>query len=417
MGALFLNAVLKAQLAFVREHGTRLPALFDGATADVELLAPLDRLIAEAEIVALGELNHFVHEKSDFRLFFARYLVSRGWRNFAEELGWSDGVRVDRFVASGNSEELERLPSFGSFSHLRADRDDRPSGILRTGHDAYPKDLFRAEQGRFYRALRQASPELRYFGFDIDGLPGGSYEDIGARLAEFADLPEIRTFLAALARVPGESASAEAERLRGLLARCTALPLPHAAAQNVAADLRALSDSLHYVALTKDAASFEALRPGMAFREDAMKRRFADIEALCGGERLVLMAHAFHLARDDAAIRLGADAVGPGAGLTCSVGHHLAQELGKRIVAVWFVYGGGEDSQPFPQLPRHARYPGHTLNAALAREGEGFFFPTDGLFGDWSSVGHMYNAIVPVRLGTLADAVFFLPRVTPLMRG
>jgi len=38
----------------------------------------------------------------------------------------------------------------------------------------------------------------------------------------------------------------------------------------------------------------------MALREDTMKRRLADIETLSGGEKLVLMGHALHLAKDDA---------------------------------------------------------------------------------------------------------------------
>jgi erythromycin esterase-like protein len=405
---------------FIAESAVRLPEPFDGATADTALLAPLDPLIARADIVVLGELNHFVHEKSDFRLFFARYLAARGWTNFAEELGRSDGVRVDRFYETGDAAELDRLPSFGHRTHLREDRDDRPTGLFKRSFETYPADLFRAEQGRFYRGLRTVAggPRIRHFGFDIDGLPGGSYEDIAVRLAPFANDPRLGEFHRALARVQGESATAEAERIRGVRQHMTALK--NVAGASVAAeidmDLAALSDSLDYVVATYPAETYDAIRPGMAMREDMMKRRIAEIRSLCGADkRLVLMAHALHLAKNDAAIAGSAQSVGPGGGGTCSLGHHLAQELGLRVASIWFVYGGGEDSQPFDELPRRAHYPRDTLNRTLAAFGAPLFFLTGNAdFAQPSKIGHMYNAVVEVPLGAQTDAIFFLPSVSRL---
>ena len=404
----------------ITEEAVRLPEPFNGATADTNLLAPLDPVIAQADIVSLGEMNHFVHEKSDFRLFFARYFVSRGWTSFAEELGRSDGVRVDRFHETGNAAELDRLPSFGHRTHLREDRDDRPTGLFKRSFETYPADLFRAEQGRFYRGLRAAAggTRIRHFGFDIDGLPGGSYEDIWARLAPFTDDPRLAEFHRALARVPGESATAEAERIRRV-SQCMPA-LKDVAGAMVAAetetDLAALADSLDYVAATYPAETYDAIRPGMAMREDMMKRRIAEIRALCGADkRLVLMAHAFHLAKNDAGIRGSAESIGPGGGGTCSLGHHLAQELGLRVASIWFLYGAGEDSQPFDDLPRRARYPRDTFNRALAQFGAPLFFLTgNAFFAQPSKIGHMYNAVVEVPLGTQTDAIFFLPSVSPL---
>jgi erythromycin esterase-like protein len=406
---------------FIAEEAVRLPEPFDGTTAEIGLLAPLDPLIADADIVALGELNHFVHEKADFRLFFARYLLSRGWTNFAEELGRSDGVRVDRFYQSGDSGELDRLPSFGHRTHLRADRDDRPTGLFKRSFDTYPADLFRAEQGRFYRGLREAAggTRIRHFGFDIDGLPGGSYEDIAVRLAPFAHDPRLTDFHRALARTPGESATAEATRIRAACRQVPGAVVGEAIAAEIGADLRALADSLDYITTTYAAETYDAVRPGMAMREDMMKRRLAEIRDQCGDDkRLVLMAHAFHLAKNDAGILSGGQSVGPGGGLTPSLGHHLAQELGLRVASIWFVYGGGEDNQPFDELPRRARYPRDTLNRALAGFGAPLFFLTGGNapFSQPTRIGHMYNALIETRPAEQADAVFFLPSVTPLRK-
>ena len=308
--------------SFVAEKAVRLPEPFDGATVDTELLAPLDPLVADADLVALGELNHFVHEKSDFRLFFARYLLSRGWTNFAEELGRSDGVRVDRFYSSGDASELDRLPSFGHRTHLREDRDDRPTGLFKRSFETYPAELFRAEQGRFYRGLREAagSARIRHFGLDIDGLPGGSYEDIADRLAPLAHDPRLSEFRRALARVAGESAAAEASRIRSACQHVPGLSavVGEATAAETEADLHALADSLDYITATYAAETYDAIRPGMALREGMMKKRFAEIRTLCrDNKRLVLMAHAFHLARNDAGIVSGGQTVGPGGRLTC----------------------------------------------------------------------------------------------------
>ena len=368
-------------------------------------------------MIVLGEFNHFVHEKSDFRQFFSRYLVARGVRTFAEELGWSDGIRVNRFL-HGDERQLGRLPSFGYQEHLRSDRNDRPTGILRASFDAYPTTLFVGEQSRFYRALRAAVPDnrLRYFGFDIDGAPGGSYEDIAEILSGSASPSPTVHFLEALARIPDENIDAEIQRLlraRDTWTRASGISPSLQAA--VEASLDALIDSLRYVAQTYGAATYDALRPGMAWREDAMKRRFENIDRLTNGATpIAAMGHALHLVKHDGKLAAGAG-VGPGGGLTCSIGHHLAQEKGKRVFSIWFVYGAGEDSQPFPDLPRRANYPAASFNALLASIGKPFVLRTeDAIFAEPVRIGHMYNSLVELPLVDQVDAIFFLPRVTPL---
>lgn len=409
-----MTATLERIAAHVARSAIRLENDTDRDAVSLRALANLDEAVRQSDIVVLGELNHFVHEKSDFRLLFCRYLLRLGFTTFAEELGWSDGVRVDRFLSDGDERELERLPSFGYTGHRRADRDDRPRGILKTAFDSYPTSLFIAEQSRFYRGLRGAAEgrPLRYFGFDIDGSPGGIYEDL---LPLLTSIPENDPFRTALARVPGEPASEEALRLARATERIPE-DLPEQDRLVISAALSAASDGLSYVAATGAATSYEALRPGMALREDAMKRRLAAIGEISGeNAKLVLMGHALHLVKDDESLRTGAGSVGPGGGRTASLGHHLAQEQRKRICAIWFLYGAGEDSQPFPDLPRRAAFPAATLNAALSAIGAPLVFSTrDKVFDPPVAIGHMYNALVDVPLSKQADAVFFLPSVTPL---
>lgn len=363
-----------------------LAAWLDNAAAGEAAWRTLAPRIAAADVVFLGELNHFVHEKSDFRIACAQRLARLGVSAFAEELSWSDGVRIARYLRSGDEVLFDRIALFGFTGDQRTDRDDLPTGIFRASHQAYPHALMRAEQTRFYRALRTLAPSA-FFGLDIDGASGGGY----------GDLP-------ALARTPGETLAQEAARLEAQRG-------DYAGAE--CASLEALIDSLRYVALSKDAPSYEALRPAMAFREDCMKRRFAAARALAPG-KIAVMAHAMHLAKDDSLIEGGAG-VGPGGGQTCSLGHHIVRELGLAAISIWMIYGGGEDSQPMPDLPRRARYPRETLNAQLAQR-----FKSPSLIATQNapdapvSIGHMYNAIFRTRLREQCDALFFFPQVSPM---
>jgi len=167
--------------------------------------------------------------------------------------------------------------------------------------------------------------------------------------------------------------------------------------------------------MTYSATSYDEVRPGMALRENAMKRRLTEAERKLGTTRLVVMAHALHLAKCDRAIASGG--VGPGGNRTPSLGDWLVQERGKKVFSVWMIYGGGEDSQPLANLPRSAHFPAYSLNAMLARFGQPLlFFPGDapGLFKEKCAIGHMYNGLIKTSLAVQADAVVFLPAVTPL---
>ena len=395
---------------FLETHAIPLPEPFDGASADLSVLSPLAARIADAEIVALGEMNYFVHEKTDFRLFLSRFLISCGWTDFAEEIGWSDGVRINRFLSSGDESQFDRLPSFGYVAHLRDDRDDRPGGILRSA--SYPTEAFVFEERRFYRGVRDQALRLgkqaRAVGIDIDGLPGGSYEDVAALLPVGAK--DGARFLKALARVPHETPREEAERLGRAL-----VLIPSDWPREISESVRALSESLDYIALTYVAKTYDEVRPGVAYRENAMKRRLGAARRLMGSSRMVVMAHALHLAKDDTAII--SNAVGPGANRVSSLGHWLVQEQKQKVFSVWFLYGSGEDSQPLASLPNRANFPPHSLNALLCRHGRSLlFFPAAApeLFRKRCSIGHMYNSLFEAPLAVQADAVVFLPSVTPL---
>jgi hypothetical protein len=82
---------------------------------------------------------------------------------------------------------------------------------------------------------------------------------------------------------------------------------------------------------------------------------------------------------------------------------------------VWMIYGGGEDSQPLPDLPRRADFGADTLNARLAAR-----FDRPVLLDARQApdtpvrIAHMYNTVIETALPGAVDALWFVPRVSPL---
>ena len=395
-------------------HAIRLdPSTYAARAADAPRLAALDRTFDGVRCIFVGEANHFVHEKSDYRAWWLQRLAARHRLVVGEELGCIDGRRVARYLADGDETHLDALATFGDERHRRADRDDRPTGVLRASFDVYPARLFKAEQRRFYRVLRELGVR-RFHGIDIDA-PGNGYAELAALHDTVGVDPSCWT---ALRRVDGESLEAEATRLERALAR-----LPQTGADELCEIVRSMAENLRYTAAAHAAPTYEALRPALALRESFMQRRVERLLAsLDRDEVLVLLGHAFHLAKDDR--RIGRAGVGPGGGQVASLGHHLVQSLGVAARAVWMLYGGGADSQPFPDLPTRVDYPQDSFNAVLAAYAASRAAPCAALvvpiepagaaLANPVPVGHLYNLVVPVHLPSEIDALFFVPNVSPM---
>jgi erythromycin esterase-like protein len=372
----------------------------------------LDR-IDSARIVLLGELSHWIAEKSTFRLWWLERLAARHQLVLAEELGHSDGIRVARYLASGDEAWLDRVPMFGWRGDVRADRDDRPTGVLRASFERYPTARFKRAQCAFYRRVRALAPRA-FHGIDVNAVAGAGYADIRGRLPSIE--PTLSQRIARqLTWVPGESPLAEAERLEALRAALAGQARGDPALTAVLVDLDVMARSLRYQALAHPAQDYEALRPAMSLREDMMKRALDRmLAALRPEEKLVLMGHALHLVKDDARVA-DAPGVGPGGGHVHSLGHYLAQECGEPVFASWFVFGEGSDCQPFPDLPSTYRFPEATLNRTLLANGvPAVVDVAAGASPASVGVGHLYNLVAEVDLRAQVDAVFFLPTVHPL---
>jgi erythromycin esterase-like protein len=114
-----------------------IPIELDGEHGDLAPFAVLDDLADRARVAYIGEMDHFVAEKNDFRLLCIRYLASRGWRWFGEE--WP---------------ELEHQRPF-------------TRGVL--ANPRQPTAALEADQARFHATLRRLVPDAHWFSFDADG--------------------------------------------------------------------------------------------------------------------------------------------------------------------------------------------------------------------------------------------------------
>jgi hypothetical protein len=284
----------------------------DGEHGDLAPFALLDDLADRARVAYLGEMDHFVNEKYDFRLLCIRYLASRGWRIVGEE--WP---------------ELEHQRPF---TH----------GVLANARQ--PTSVLDAAQARFHDALRRAVPDARWFSFDAD-------------------------------------------------ARDT-----------------------DYVELASAAATYEALQPAMARREEIMQEKVARVLHEHPDDKVVLLAAAQHLLKDDDRVHPRAGTSGPGGGVVHSIGHHVAHELADApVLSLWFLHGEGTSANPWLPPPGHLEPQAGTFDAELlARHGDGPCLVRVAEDHHRRSVTAMHNTVLQCRFAEQVDAIVFAPRVTPL---
>lgn len=373
----------------------------------------LDELADRSRVAFLAESHHFVHEKHAFRRSAIAWLATRGWRWFGEELGWTDGLRIDDHLRTGDEGALDRVPTYGHLGARRTDREDRPWGILAAGDAAFPLAAFRSAQQAFARSVRDLGDELRWFGFDVDGWTTAGLEVL--RELGRAD-PAVAAVVTALAQVPGEPLQAEADRAAAVLA--AAGPLPAVAART----LDALATTLRYATEAYPAATWEELRRPMATREQLMCRHVdavLDDPAFAGPDgKVALQAGSLHLLKDDGAIRDETPGIGPGGGWVPSIGHHVTHraEVGAdRVLAVWMVCGHGRDANPLvPDQATIAPRPG-TLNAALdeVSGATSVLVSLAGLPG-YVRIQHMHGSVLRTPVVGQLDAVVYVPAVSPL---
>lgn len=429
---IFSRSRIRAFQEWARKAAVHLEPL-DAARIDVERLAVLDPLLAGKRIVYLGEPDHWIHEKYAYRTLLLRYLHARGLRWVGEELGWADGLRVDRYLESGDASWLERVATYGYRGGHRTDRTDTATGLLRDSWDAYPVEAFRAEQVRLagqLRALgagRPASERIRFFGFDVDTLPGIGYEDIEELLGPHRTHPVVAPLRTTLARVDGETVEEEITRLSRARADIDAQAdrlgrvLGADRLELLGRGVQGLLDGLAFVRVAYPATAPAPLGEAMAARERVMHRHVEEVLSRLGeGEKLVLMSHILHLAKEADALRTRGAIAGPGGSRVPCLGTVLCRHRPDEVFSIWMLCDRGTTAQPYRALGSEVAHVPGSLNAILAEVGNAFFLPTAShdpraaLLTRKTNVVSVFGVTTRTAIAEQADAIFFVRDVGPL---
>ncbi len=89
--------------SWINRHAVALPQIDAGGSVDD--LQPLRRVVANAQVVGLGESAHGTHEQFTLKHRAARFLTERmGFRTLAWEESWGSGVAIDRYIVTGEGD-------------------------------------------------------------------------------------------------------------------------------------------------------------------------------------------------------------------------------------------------------------------------------------------------------------------------
>jgi len=98
----------KAIVAQIKEHAVPLATVEAGHGFDD--LAPLDKIVGDARIVALGEASHGTREFFQMKHRLLEYLVNKkGFTVFAIEANWPESEVADRYIKTGEGDPTKAL--------------------------------------------------------------------------------------------------------------------------------------------------------------------------------------------------------------------------------------------------------------------------------------------------------------------
>jgi erythromycin esterase-like protein len=400
-----------------------------------EVAIEVDRAFEEHQVLALGEGDHFIREKYDYRLALLRHLVERhGVRHVSLEMGASDAGRLDRYLETGDDAWLHRVVLYG----YRGDTEDErrelgpvTQATRRPCDDAWAeaeRAFFRELRSISVRALASRGERIHLHGFDYDAAPGGGFADARDALASCTTSEEATKLRADVTPPRGTSAEREIVRLEGLVARIDAVRATLDAAcgaPNVETARAALEQLVFsYRTFFEWHASMQDRSPDgparvhrmFVAREARMAASLSRWRAnLRAGERVVLLAHDLHVARDSEVLRYG-PASHDGAMWT-SLGTYIAREQPGSIWVAWLLYGEGTRYAPSKEecsstvslrplsLEATLRHVGGAYYLPLTRVASGAVVDQAVPFGTETSEGSG-----PVR--SSVDAIVFLPRAS-----
>lgn len=98
---------------WIRQHAT--PLSTTDPTASLSDLESLRQMVADAEVMGLGESTHGAHEQFAVKHRVVRLLVEEmGFRCLALEEDWTKGVQLNEYVVNGKGDPRALLADAGS---------------------------------------------------------------------------------------------------------------------------------------------------------------------------------------------------------------------------------------------------------------------------------------------------------------
>lgn len=390
----------------------------------------LDKAIEGKRIVYLGEGDHWIREKYDYRLLFIRHLFKKGWRRIGMEMGYSDGKRIDAYLETGDPAFLERVALYGYKGDLRKDRDDRPRGFAGMDNPTFRK-VFWNEERRFLAELRKLNESIQpgqqrieWFGFDVDFFPGGGQVDALRLLEDRSSEPAVAEIQQRLKRVQGESRIEEAQRIQSLLGfiaiRESQLKdnLGIARLRDLKCTLRCLAESLLFSDAAKNGPTTVEWMHGLIKREEAMYRFMDDfLGGLSARDKVILMGHNLHFSKNSEKILLGPIGI-PAPAMWQSIGTYLSRKMPTEIYAIWMTYDHGRHASILlPEVVEEVQSHQGSLEYYLAKAGSVYFLP---LNTDDERAAFLRRQMNFKQNGSLAsgepasqaDAIFFVKEVS-----
>ncbi len=419
-------------VAWAKQNAVSLNTL-DWRRVESGVFSFLDKALEGKRIVYLGVSDHWVNQKYDYRLMLIDYLFTKGWRRIGMEMDFCDGKRIDCYLETGDPSHLERVALYGYKGGWREDRDDTPEGFPGMQVPEFQKAFLDQEYTFLERlrslneSLRNGSPRLSWFGFDVGLFPCVGCEDANGVLACHADKPVVQEIQRRMALVEGESRAEEAQRLDDLLGfiETNSSSLTRILGENRAKDLvRTLRHEVGCL-LFSDAAK-EGPRTakwlqGLIRREQRMVWLIEQILAdLPADEKIILMGHNLHLNKNSEAIKFGPTG-SPAPSMWISIGTHLEKRFPGEVYAVWMMYDHGRHGsvlspEGVAEVPSNPICVEHLLSEV----GASFFLPLNSgeegeLFLHEEQNFLQNGSVASGVIARQADALFFVREVTELV--
>lgn len=416
---------------WVRENAVQLD-YEDWHDVDAGRLSFLDEAIEGKRIVYLGVSDHWVREKYDYRLMLIHYLFGKGYRYIGMEMNYSDGERIDRYLATGDETHLQKVALYGYTGGRRDDRDDKPAGFPGMENPSF-REAFLSEERRFLAQLRKMNESLdkgqsrlHWFGFDVGLFPSVGYEEAETILSAHSQDPVVREATGLLKRVPGETRLQEAGRLEELAGYIAGRSqrmeelLGESGFKRLSLTVKNLADTYRFCDAAKEGPRTMKWLQGLHEREADMIWLMDEIlEDLPAGAKVILVGHNLHLSKNSEEITLGP--VGsPAPALWKSVGTHLAERFPGEIYSIWMLYDHGRhgtvlSAAGVEDLPSNPA----TVEHLMAEVGSMYMLQLspDGRQGPFRGRKNNFlqnGSIASGALSAQADAVFFVREVSEL---